>query len=310
MWEKIRTNAQWEQWDLFLKNRIDASFLGYSTWLETYHILPFLVKKEGFVAVMNGQIIGGITGVKFGFFKASIFISPAGFVFMESVSDLQKKELIENAVKSFFSNYLKVQLSSIFELSSLHENLKEGKKIKYLYLNPGQNIINLKSSINEQLLYFKSKLRRDINASLRKGLEIKVITQKEELPIVYELFKHNALSAGYSVRNYRYLKKPWEKGLKDKKFIFFLALKDGIPKGALWLIDCGKKLHYVMGGSKKEKPDLLIGYFLQYHAITLSIDLGYSSYNISLGGSEGVKKFKSDFEPIESFVSKNYFYEH
>ena len=85
-----------------------------------------------------------------------------------------------------------------------------------------------------------------------------------------------------------------------------MAIKDGQIKGAIWLIDCGKRLNYVMGGTIKEKPRLDVGYFLHWNAIKLSIDSNFLTYNISTGGSESVKKFKEDFGSIE--INPNYYY--
>ncbi|MEO1032567.1 MAG: hypothetical protein AAFX55_14240, partial [Bacteroidota bacterium] len=51
----------------------------------------------------------------------------------------------------------------------------------------------------------------------------------------------------------------------------------------------------ISGGTLREKPDIKLGYMLQWEAIKKSFDLDYGGYNISMGGSEGVKEFKEKF---------------
>ncbi|HEU4495853.1 MAG TPA: hypothetical protein VFR70_02260, partial [Flavobacterium sp.] len=45
----------------------------------------------------------------------------------------------------------------------------------------------------------------------------------------------------------------------------------------------------------KEKPDLKTGYLIHWELIKKSFELGFSGYNISMGGSKGVVEFKSKF---------------
>ena len=303
IFQKIK---DWNRWNRFVMNNDGASFLNYSYWLETYCVIPFLIRKIGFELIDDNQIIGGISGIKIGFWRFSYIAFPAGPLFNYEITETEKvrffKWFFEN--KSLYSK--KIQFASEVDLITYNKNIQIGKAVKFVYLNSGYNLITIKETEQEHLVNFKSKVRRDINASLRKGLYLVVVDNESDLKKVYDVFKKNAIEANYKIRPYWFYKKSWINSLKSGESIFLMAMKEGQIKGALWLIDCGNRLHYVMGGTIKEKPDLYVGYFLQWHAIKLSISKKYLTYNISVGGSEGVKQFKSDFGSIEQ--NKNIYF--
>ena len=70
----------------------------------------------------------------------------------------------------------------------------------------------------------------------------------------------------------------------------------------------GNHYTYVLGGTKKEKPDVLAGHFLQWEAIKLSFEEKNDGYNISLGGSEGVMEFKNSFNNQQVFFKNGQYY--
>jgi hypothetical protein len=234
-------------------------------------------------------------GIKIGFGKFSYVIFPVGPLFNAEITLEEKNSFFEYFFKDRSLKAKKIQFASEFDLMAYNNNLQIGKAVKFVYLNSGYNLIFLNETEDEQLVNFKSKVRRDINASLRKGLDLIVVDNEIDLKTVYDVFKQNAIAANYKIRPYWFYKKSWIASLKSGQSIFLMAQKESQIKGAIWLIDCGKKLHYIMGGTVKEKPDLNVGYFLQWYAIKFSILRKYTTYNISVGGSDSVKQFKSDF---------------
>jgi len=97
-------------------------------------------------------------------------------------------------------------------------------------------------------------VRRNINASLRRGLDVKQLDNERDLIKVYDVFKQNSIAANYKIRPFWFYKQSWIESLKSGQSIFLMAVKDSQIKGAIWLIDCGNRLHNVMGGTIKEKP--------------------------------------------------------
>jgi hypothetical protein len=304
---KFQKIDNWNKWDKYIQNKKESSFLNYSFWLNTYIVLPFLIKKIGFEIIVDNRTVGGIVGIKIGFGKFSYVIFPVGPLFNAEITLEEKNSFFEYFFKDRSLKAKKIQFASEFDLMAYNNNLQIGKAVKFVYLNSGYNLIFLNETEDEQLVNFKSKVRRDINASLRKGLELEKVANESDLVKVYNVFKQNAIESNYKIRPYWFYKKSWITSLKSGQSIFFMAMKDEQIKGAIWLIDSGKRLHYVMGGTIKEKPDLYVGYFLQWHAIKLSISKQYLTYNISVGGSQGVQQFKSDFGSSQFNPNKYYY---
>jgi hypothetical protein len=58
--------------------------------------------------------------------------------------------------------------------------------------------------------------------------------------------------------------------------------------------------------SLKTKPRLEVGYAMHWHIIKSSLARNYKGYNISVGGPEGVERFKDDFGREIVLKSKSY----
>ena len=91
----------------------------------------------------------------------------------------------------------------------------------------------------------------------------------------------------------------------DQRAKFIGAFKDGNLKGAALTIESGNYNTYILGGTKKEKPDLLVGHFLHWEAIKYSFSKNLSGYNISLGGSKGVVDFKNSYADEQIFFENS-----
>jgi lipid II:glycine glycyltransferase (peptidoglycan interpeptide bridge formation enzyme) len=78
---------------------------------------------------------------------------------------------------------------------------------------------------------------------------------------------------------------------------YFLACckNEGDLKGVLIIFEVGQKLHYIIGGTLREEVDLKVGHFLHDQVIQIGIEKGYDFYDISMGGSDGVVRFKEGF---------------
>src|SRR5690606_4163775 len=67
-------------------------------------------------------------------------------------------------------------------------------------------------------------------------------------------------------------------------------------------------LVYLFGGTKRMKPDTKAGYLIHASNIKMSIEQGMPGYNISMGGSEGVRDFKSKFGSEEIYFENPHYY--
>jgi hypothetical protein len=303
---QLKSKSEWAKWDDFVGKTPYTSFLAYSSWLEMYCILPFITRKIGFAIFENDKIMGGITGIIIGWSKLSFVIFPSGpYKCSENSALFDIEDIVVKMLESRpIRNAIRVQFASSQKLDT--PLLKIGKKLKLVYLNPGFGLIKLFDEPEAMLTSMKSKVRRDIRSSLNKGLGLVEVKDEAQLKCVYSIFKKNATDGGYRIRQYFLLKKGWLKSISNNQSSFYLVEHDGVFKGAIWIIEAGCMFHYIMGGSSKEISSLNIGYFIQWQMIVKSIKKGYKSYNISLGGSQGVEKFKDDFG--REIKAKSYYY--
>jgi len=293
--KKIRTSQEWELWDNFIYKLKFASFLSYSFWLNSYLIIPKLVRKVGFSLYFHGDIVGGISGIQLGFWPFQITIFPSGPFFLESVSENHRVSFLDSVLSNASIKYSKIIQFASRKKIQIDQDFRNGKKVRGIYLDVGTGLIRVEENEKSQLDSFKLKVKRDIKVSLNRNLTLKIVEEPEELYIVYNQFKKNALDNGYKIRPFWMYKKIWKKSLESKKSIFFLVYLNDQVKGAAWFIEAGEMFNYIMGGSSKEKPSLYVGYFIHWHIMKLSIERGYSCYNISIGGTKGVEAFKDDF---------------
>jgi hypothetical protein len=171
------------------------------------------------------------------------------------------------------------------------------------------------SNANEFLMNLKSQTRRNIRIS-QKSLEIEPDSFEHKLSEAYSLIELNAAVAGYHVRKWRDVKTSFKNLLLKNYLSVELAQANNVSKGSSIFFKNKYYFSYSMGGTIKQKPDLKTGYFLHWKAIEKSFDANYKGYNISMGGSKGVKRFKANFgaesirfdDPHHTFVLNSFKY--
>jgi hypothetical protein len=304
----VISGKEWDDWDRLCIKTKYVSFISQSTWLESFCKLPFIKKQLITISHKNNEndILGGIAGLRINFFILSIYIFPSGpYIFKNSQSEVSYISLLLNYLNNLKG---KKYLCTEYSLSQINSKFTLKKwKFVGVYPFPGFGLVKiLKPDFEDFLLTLKSTTRRDIRASFRKGIEVKEITDFRDLRLVYNQFKTNAIRNEYKIKPFWWYKKMWEKQLELGVSRFFLAVKDGDIKGAIWVMKGGQMYNYIMGASKREKMDLLVGYRLQAEIIQLSIQEGLSNYNISIGGPKGVEKFKDDFGREKINSTKQY----
>lgn len=298
-----------DKWDEFVSSNNRGSHLILSDWLESYHSYGF--EFEVGICVENEEIIGGFGAVIAKKFLFKFYIIPYGPIFLDgfenNIKDLIKELLLHaNKMKCCYVQYsLPCSENSIVEpytykteFKTQIENLgTNGNLFKYIYSSYGINWLSFnKSNSPEELLQkFTVQARRNINLGYRNDIEIKYAKSEEDCKLAYSLIEENAKSGNYSVRKFDDFKKTMLNLIhKNRGFLLTVSLNNEI-KGAAFIVNCSNYLTYISGGTKKEKPDLNIGYIIHWEAIKKSYELGYKGYNISMGGSKGVQEFKAKF---------------
>lgn len=304
-------DAGWlAKWDKFVTTENKASHLLLSDWNKSFESYGF--DFEVAILTENDKIYGGFAAVVA---KAALFrfyIVPYGPI-VSAGSENQLNDLIEKVPqRATHLNCCYCHISLPFsKIENTHtykpfgdlslKKAKEGHLFKYVYSGYGLNWIDLKEFDEEsKLMSLKSSSRRNIRYSYRKDLELESLTTKEEIEAGYALFTENSNQANYNIREWKDMKETLFNLNEKGNLRILAAYKEREMKGAVLLVKAGNYYTYILGGTKKETPDLGVGDFLQWEAIKLSLESGFDGYNISLGGSKGVVEFKSGFntEPI------------
>lgn len=306
-----------DKWDAYIINEDRGSHLLLSEWVQSYRSYGF--DYEFCIAVENDNIIGGYGAVVAKVLFFNFFIVPYGPIVSEGHEN-RLNELIETVpnraryynscychITLAFSNSANKHLCNVpSELATLIK-AKEGHLFKYVYSSRGLNWIDLKGFDEEtKIMTLKPAVRRNIRNSYRKGLVLEKMNSKVKLEEGYRLCSENSRVANYSIREWDEIKDSLYALLEKDVLVMLGAYKDKVLKGVIVLVKSGRYFTYILGGSKKEVPDVRTGDFLQWEAVKLSIKNDFDGYNISLGGSKGVVAFKNSFntEQIEFENSK------
>ena len=308
-----------KKWDNFVQTNDKGSHLILSDWLRSYESYNF--DFEVCLCIENDSIIGGYGAViaKVLFFK--FYIVPYGPI-VEKGYENDLNSLIDNVpkrakkLKTCYS-HITLPFSSIFnshtytdfpQLDSL-KSANEGHKFKYVYSSNGLNWVDLKGfDVETKMMSLKSSVRRNSKNSYRKGLDFEEMGTKEKIKEGYQLFAENSKTSNYSIREWVEIKKCLFDLLEKDVLKMLGVYKNKELKGAILLLESGNYFTYILGGSKKEIPDLRTGDFLQWEAIKMSIENGFDGYNISLGGSKGVIEFKNSFNTEQILFENSKFH--
>jgi hypothetical protein len=307
-------SQDWESWNRFLIDNPRGIYLQTKEWLESYlpyGFSPFLLIARD----SEGNILGGIGAVlaKVGPFK--VLIAPYGPILncglenlaiplIESFKNLAQSKGAFLAQVSFPSEATEENFHSAHLLSSKLSDqtlghLNKGLLFKFVIGISAFRAVNLYAgqpdAYEKVRSNYKSATRRDVNKSGRIGNELFFAKSETEIKIAYDLILINAENQGYAVRSWQEFGYTLVSMVKEDLCFIPCCKNEGELKGALVIFDVGKKLHYIMGGIIREKKDLMVGHFLQDQVIQIGIQKGYEFYDISMGGSKGVVRFKEGF---------------
>ncbi|MCS5488989.1 lipid II:glycine glycyltransferase FemX [Algoriphagus limi] len=295
-----------EVWDGIQKNDPNGMFTQTSSWLGSYK--AYGIDYELLLKVEDDQIVAGFGNLIFKAGPFLAYICPWG-PFLTSEAYLQESiDVLIQRAKSL--NAFCVQVNpSVFEdekdtwnLLFAHFRFERGKIFRKIYLPTDFNLIELKEgkdSISDpQLLKsFSENAKRNIKAGLKISIDFHEAQTLEEIRAAYECFESNAAREGYSIRNWRDIKESLVDGVSKGNYQILLAEYNGEIMGAIWTANGGLMKSYIMGGVDRSKGDLKLGHLLQWFSIKNAVELGYGFYNISVGGSDGVVRFKKSFYP-------------
>jgi lipid II:glycine glycyltransferase (peptidoglycan interpeptide bridge formation enzyme) len=314
---------QWlKQWDEFLVSNPKGSHLVLSDWLKSFKSYGFDYEIGLFLE--DDKIIGGFGAVipKFMFFK--FYIIPHGLIYKPGYEDNFKNhitEIIQHAKKNGSCYFqLSVPKSSNEKISEqtyrpenvefLNSILKPGKHFKYVYSSYGINWVDFNTFQDSEafLAQLTPKVRRNIRMPYNKGAKVTFATDIKLIEEGYKVIAENAKQANYSVRDFSEFKTTIF-DLINKDLAYFVICKvDNVIKAAGIYVKSSGYLISVSAGVIRHKPDIKLGYMLQWEMIKKSFENAYKGYNISMGGSTGVQDFKSKFGTETIYFEKPHYH--
>ena len=301
---------QWlNKWDDYVYKNPRGSHLAYSDWLKSYQSYGF--DFEVGLILENDSIIGGYGAVipKFLFFK--FYIIPHGPIFdsnKETHINFILQEIAERA-KYLKASYVQFSLplsahKSINNYTYSDEILKKipkkytkRKQFKYIYTSYGLNWISTQGFDNEEefLNNLTSKVRRNIRMPYNKKAEAFFITDPDDIEKGFSVIVESANNSNYAVREYKEFRSTIINLINKNRAYFIVCKVNSEIKAAAFFVLTGNYITNIMGGVLRSKPDIKLGYMLQWEIIKKAFVLKHFGYNISMGGSSGVQDFKSKF---------------
>lgn len=321
------TEQEWfNKWDAFLLLQDRGTHLQNSNWLNSYKSYGFTI--ELFLMLEESkEIIGGFIAV---IAKKSIFkfyVIPQGPIVKQS-----KERYLKDAFNQIYlrSKLLKCSYAQFSIPISSHclirdftypnsvrsiipKTFKQGKKFKYIYAGYGINWVDLTKfdDFNAYLSHLKPQVRRNIKLAFNRNDQVEYLStgsSKEELEAIYKLVTNNAKQFNYSVRHFSDIGDDLLILLRKGLGVYQNISNNSQIVSTGFSIAHSKYLVYLFGGTKRMRPDTKSGYLVHSMNIKRSLEQGMSGYNISMGGSEGVREFKRKFESEEIYFEEPHYY--
>ena len=299
-----------DKWDAFLQQSERGLYNQLSDWIKSYEVYDF--DYQFFILTNNeNEIVGGcgIVIAKLSFFKFySIPCGPVLIPTFEDQLDFVINQLKNNAQKlgccyfqisvPFLQNQTSEYNYSITNLppSSIYFSGTSGTKFKYVIPLHGYRLVDLRGkSYDSVLKTFSKNCKRNSIKSQSENLTFKFATLENEVRNGYECFVLNAKEKGYPLRTYDSMKETLSRYIeKDFAKMGCCYLNEKLV-GAIYVMKTGNRLTYINGGVLRAYQRLNVSHFMHNYLIQYSINQGYDSYDLSVGGSVGVKKFKESF---------------
>ena len=181
---------------------------------------------------------------------------------------------------------------------------ESGTKFKYVIPLHGMRLVNLSNKTYDEVVAdFSKNHKRNIANSKNEILTFKFVTNPIEIEEGYNCFVLNASEKGYPLRSFESMQKTLSEYIrKDFARMGCCYWNDKII-GAIYIMKTGNRFIYINGGVLKEFQHLNVSNFMHNNVIEHAIQLGHKSYDISVGGSPGVIKFKEGFgSDLYSFI--------
>lgn len=308
------SDTDWNRWDTFISTQKRGIYLQTRAWLQSYSAYGFEVHLL-LAETTEGELIGGLGVVLASAGPFKIAVAPYGPILSHQEETLSKSIVNEflafaKRKKAFLAQFSLASSKDVAPNFTGHflpsdlgagsiSTAKKGLIFKYVTGITAIRAVKLYPDSTDSYAQvrknYNSSTKRNVNAAAKLGNELHYAETKEELEEAYRLFGLNAKTQGYAIRSWEDFGPTLVQMVARGQCLVPLCVHDGVTKGALIIFDVGQKLHYIMGGTIRDEVDRKVGHFLHDQMIKLGIAKGYDFYDISMGGSAGVVRFKEGF---------------
>jgi hypothetical protein len=308
-----------EAWDRFVQRTPRGHYCQLSTWLASFRAYGFRFEVVAARDTTSNEIVGGAGVLQFRLFGLNVASVPFGPIIEESHEHQlgTVTEALAARSESAGAAFLQVQFPFAADAHSpripalpLSTPAPTGRAprsgtLMRIGVAPSQLLLvdlafppGAEPWESQMLARFSSNATRDIRRSERNDLELRCPTSEADLRATYALIESNGLEHGYATRSWNDVGPTIIEQVRRGHARMLAAEHQGRLLGAHYGVIAGKRYSYVMGGTVRTVPDLLVGRFLHWRAILAAHELGCLSYDLTSGGSPGVLRFKMSFRPI------------
>ena len=313
-WLDHRDARAIDEWDRFVQSSVRGHYCQLSSWLESFRAYGF---DHAIVVARldDGTVVGGCGVLVVGNRIMSVMTAPIGPL-VETGWEKLAISLVEELRKGARARRcVLLQLTPAASETTHHQYVLDSSTLPLAEFTLGapfgtglapaeMNLLTLADTADvsswrtQMLAGFEGKAQRNIRTAEKRGISIIEAKTSSELQEAYAIIEANGQQQGYSTRTWddfgRYLLVQVERG----HALVLLARYDGKPVGGYYGVIAGKRLSYMMGGTVRMKPDLNVGYLLQWTAMTKAYLLGLRGYDLTSGGTASVGSFKRSFNPV------------
>ena len=289
----------------FTSSYPDAHFYQDYRWSFVKNNLPYecvYLEEDGKI-VMSCSIY--VRPIAFGLHILYAQRGPIGDV---TSIELMSKLIVEMQplVKKYKAFMIKFDPNIAYSDELVSKYIKAGFKIRGkgyskldLILSRRSMVLTLQGkTIDELMVEFKKRTRRDINKSLRSDLEIIEGNTPENISVFMELLRVTALRDGIEYKDREFFENILTNFTNDEARLYLIKHEDDYLAGSFG-INYGGRMMYYHSGSSNLKRNLCPNHRMQYELIDWACNSGCSIYDmggiISESEEDGLYLFKIGF---------------
>jgi peptidoglycan pentaglycine glycine transferase (the first glycine) len=126
---------------------------------------------------------------------------------------------------------------------------------------------------------FHQKWRYNTRLATRKGVEVREMASRDEIPVFHELYRVTAQRDGFTGRPLKYFQNLWDALVTRDMARFFVTMHEGKALSSAICFVLGKQCWYVYGASSNEGRNLMPNHAMQWGMMQWARERGCTLYD-------------------------------